>query len=55
MIMVEMIEIIKVASMLLNNTITEKEIINRYNWNNLVKVKIIKEGIALGYINDPTT
>ena len=44
---------VKVAKMLLNNTITEKEIIDLYDWYNLVKIKILKEGIELGYINDP--
>jgi hypothetical protein len=47
-------KLVEVAFMLHNNKITEKEIIDLYDWDNLVKIKILKEGIELGYINDTT-
>jgi hypothetical protein len=47
-------QLVEVAYLLHNSKITEKEIIDLYDWDNLVKIKIIKEGIELGYINDPT-
>lgn len=48
-------QLVNVAFMLHNNKITEKEIIDLYDWDNLVKIKILREGIELGYINNDST
>lgn len=46
-------QMIEVAQMLNDNKLTEKEIIDLYDWDNLIKIKTLREGIELGYINDP--
>lgn len=46
-------QLIEVAYMLHRAEITEKEIIDLYDWDNLIKIKTLREGIELGYINDP--
>jgi len=43
-------QLIAVAKKLKNGAITEKEIIELYGWDDLIKIKVFRDGIELGYI-----
>ena len=45
---------IAVATQLKNGAITEKEIIDLYGWDDLIKIKVFRDGIELGYIMELT-